>query len=373
MGIKGLHGLIKKSSPDSMLCHDITKYKNKKIAIDSEILIYKFRTFAYKQKECAPEFYHIHAFLMNIIYHLSNGVIPIYVFDGIPPVSKQENCLVKRSEIKEKNKLKISEMEDKFLNACENDANDEETLLLLDELIKNQSNNPSVTKLHRQECKFFIKLLGIPMIAANGEAEALCVKMARNNLVDYVYTEDSDAITYAVASYLKESTDDKTSFSNDIKIIKKGPSQNFIEMNVNKILSDFKFDANQFLDFCILSGCDYCKNIPKIGPMTAYKIITDYKSIENYKNKTNKIPEDFNYLEVRDIFINPDIQLPEKQDVMIKEINIETLEKFLNDEMKINSIPIISKYKRALMEFKKITSNEDDSDIYSRISVNLFR
>lgn len=352
MGIKGLHNIIRKYSPDSMTITDISNYKFKKIGIDSEILMYKFRTYAYKQKECEPEFYHIYAFLMNVIYHLSNGVIPVYVFDGIPPVSKQENCLVKRSEIKERNRSKILELEDKFIDSFKNFNNSsellgDETFNILDQILKSQSSNPEVTKVHRHQCKYFLKLLGIPMISNGGEAEALCVKMARQNLVDYVYTEDSDAITYAAASYLTEG------FCNDIKILKKSRTnyQNFIETNVNKVLSDLKMTPGQFLDFCILSGCDYCKNISKIGPITSMKIINEYKSIENY-SKIRKL--DINFEEVRDIFMEPEVVLPTFDQTCITDTNIEELEKFLNDEMKTNPIPIISKYKKALQDYKVI-------------------
>ena len=44
----------------------------------------------------------------------------------------------------------------------------------------------------------------------------------------------------------------------------------------------------QFVKFCILCGCDYCTNVPKVGNTTALKIkkhnnIEDI--IEEYKNK----------------------------------------------------------------------------------------
>lgn len=37
----------------------------------------------------------------------------------------------------------------------------------------------------------------------------------------------------------------------------------------------------QFIDMCILLGCDYCETIRGVGPKKAFELITKYKSIEN--------------------------------------------------------------------------------------------
>jgi flap endonuclease-1 len=34
-------------------------------------------------------------------------------------------------------------------------------------------------------------------------------------------------------------------------------------------------DQDQFIDFCILCGCDYTPKIPQIGPIKAYKMIKE--------------------------------------------------------------------------------------------------
>lgn len=36
----------------------------------------------------------------------------------------------------------------------------------------------------------------------------------------------------------------------------------------------------QFIDLCILLGCDYCESISKIGPIKAFKLIKKFKCIE---------------------------------------------------------------------------------------------
>ena len=42
----------------------------------------------------------------------------------------------------------------------------------------------------------------------------------------------------------------------------------------------------QFLDFCILCGCDYCPVVPKVGNVTAMKLIKTHGSIEKIIENT---------------------------------------------------------------------------------------
>ena len=58
----------------------------------------------------------------------------------------------------------------------------------------------TVGKNHRNECKYLLKLMGIPFIVANEDAEAFCVTLQRRGIADYVYTEDTDIIPYFIAS-----------------------------------------------------------------------------------------------------------------------------------------------------------------------------
>ena len=75
---------------------------------------------------------------------------------------------------------------------------------------------------------------------------------------------------------------------------------------MDEILEGFEFSYEQFVDFCILSGCDYTCTIPKIGPITAYKFVKKWGSIEmiiaNLPKKFS-VPPDFDYKTARKLFI----------------------------------------------------------------------
>ena len=59
--------------------------------------------------------------------------------------------------------------------------------------------------------------------------------------------------------------------------------------DLDKTLKNLNFNMDQFTSFSILSGCDYCNNIPKLGSVTAYKLINKYNNIDNFFIITKKL------------------------------------------------------------------------------------
>ncbi len=267
MGIKGLNKLINQYAETALTQKHISEFCGSRVAIDSEILIHKFRTVDSDNS-------HIFGFINNIFWHLENGIVPIYVFDGAPNIAKQSNVLVKRFTYKEQMYRKVEELENKFLEQLDDMTNknfdmtknfdmsqeDNETRYehtehehtehehtehehtelspeinnTLDQLFKIQRKMSfmTVTKNHRNECKYLLKLMGIPFIVANEDAEALCVALQRKNLVDYIYTEDTDAIPYFVARLNEELEKSITSF----KILRKGDTLDMVTVIDVKII-----------------------------------------------------------------------------------------------------------------------------------------
>ena len=51
-------------------------------------------------------------------------------------------------------------------------------------------------------------------------------------------------------------------------------------MSYEKAISGLDLTRAQFVDLCIMLGCDYCDSIRGVGPKTALKLIREHKSIE---------------------------------------------------------------------------------------------
>ena len=93
MGIRGLNNLIKKYSQDAEKITDIKSYSGSVFAIDCSILLYKFK---YASK---TENSHLVGIVNRIKYYMSNGILPVFVFDGHPPDAKK-NTIQKRHDNK---------------------------------------------------------------------------------------------------------------------------------------------------------------------------------------------------------------------------------------------------------------------------------
>ena len=154
-----------------------------------------------------------------------------------------------------------------------------------------------------------LKLMGLPVFEAKGEAEAQCVELLKQGLVSAVASDDMDCLTFGSKTLLK-----------GIKT-KKDP---VVEINLDDVLQQLNFTEDQFIDFCILSGCDYCDTIGQMGPVKAFNFITEHKTIEkvlevlNEKNEQAEennqkmkylipTPENFDYQTARELFKKPDV------------------------------------------------------------------
>lgn len=67
----------------------------------------------------------------------------------------------------------------------------------------------------------------------------------------------------------------------------------------------------QFIDLCILLGCDYCDSIKGIGPHRAVQLIKEHKNLEtviaNLDKAKHPVAEDWPYQDARALFKAPDV------------------------------------------------------------------
>ncbi len=270
MGIKNLTSLIRKHSPDSINHVSLSHLKDKRVAIDTSIFLYKslinIRSKGdYLKNKDGKIISHIQGIYYKTAQYLSLGITPIYIFDGKPPEEKNE-CLNVR---KEKVKLSKEKME-----KCTDEK----------EKLNIEKNTVRIKKEYIDDLKHLFNLMGVSYIHPNiGEAEAYASELCRIGYVDAVITEDMDTLAYGTPLLIRSCID---------KSIKRPDT--ITTFNFQKIIEDFKMNHEEFIDMCILCGCDYCPTIPKVGPVKAFNSIQQYKNIEDYLEKCNISPqEDF--------------------------------------------------------------------------------
>lgn len=288
MGIHNLAKLIADHAPNAMKECEMKSYFGRKIAIDASMCIYQFLIAVRADgAQLANEDGEVTSHLVGLFYRtirmVDNGIKPVYVFDGKPPELKSGE-LVKRKERREEAEKELEKAKE---------AGDAESMQKFERRLVR------ATPQHNEECKELLKLMGIPYVNAPGEAEAQCVALVNGGKVYGVGTEDMDALTFGTKVLLRHLTASEA---------KKLPVQ---EYSFNKVLDGLGLSHEQFIDLCILMGCDYCGTIRGIGPKRAIELIQKHKNIEtvleNIDQKKYTPPEDWLFKEARELFKSPDV------------------------------------------------------------------
>merc|ERR1719171_2015894 len=138
-----------------------------------------------------------------------------------------------------------------------------------------------VTKEQNEQTKELLRLLGIPVIEAPSEAEATCAALCRDGKVYAAATEDADCLTFGTKTLIRN------------LMAAESQKKTILEVSLERVLEQLNITMDQFIDFCILSGCDYCDTIKGVGPSTAIKLIMQHGSLEKVLENIDaeKIPE----------------------------------------------------------------------------------
>jgi flap endonuclease-1 len=302
MGIKDLNKFLKKYNPSCLISTKISDYKNKTIAIDTSLIIYKYIAAMRKTgKDLTSPDGRITSHLLGILNLttklLNYKITPVFIFDGKPPAIKK-NTLKKRYDMK---KLAEEKLENNELTP--------------EQKISYFMQSTRITSDIINDAKELLETCGIPFVQAPEEADPQCVSLLENKLIYAVATEDMDLLTFKCERLLKNF------FSNK--------DDEIIEINYNKMIEGLKLDKGQFLDLCILLGCDYLPTLPGLGLVKSYSYIKKYKSIEKIidSSKNNiQVPEEYNYDEVRDYFNTSSglCVVPKEEDLKIKQNKDDT-------------------------------------------------
>lgn len=319
MGIKNLLKFLSEF-PGIVKNTNFNNYYNKKIAIDVSILLYQVviairNSGSDLKNKNGYITSHILGLFNKTIVLLKRNIIPIYVFDGKPPELKS-NILSNRKDVRIK-------AEKKMLKAESNK-----------ERIKYFKRTVNITNEQYKDCCELLELMGIPYIISPEEADSQCAWLSKNNLVDGVLTEDMDILTFGSNNIIR-----------NLSSYKKQPN----EIKLKNVLESLCFNQENFVDFCILLGCDYSNYNHDIKPNIIYKYYL--KNDKNYvkticslrKDKFNIVKLN-NYDEIKNYFlIKKNFNIINKKNLMIKKPKIQMLLKLLVNKYGLVKYKINSK------------------------------
>ena len=113
-----------------------------------------------------------------------------------------------------------------------------------------------------------------------------------------------------------------------------------MEMNLARLLEDLQFTYPEFVDLCMLLGCDYMDKIKGMGPVKALSMMKEHRSIEAVieaiKGTKYEVPANFDYKRARDLFINHEVLDPKAMKLKWGKVDEEGLLQYLVEEKGFN-------------------------------------
>jgi len=168
--------------------------------------------------------------------------------------------------------------------------------------------------------------MGIPIVDAPSEAEATCAALCRDGKVYAAATEDADCLTFGTKILTRN------------LMAAESQKKQILEVSLAIALEQLNITMDQFIDFCILCGCDYTDTLKGVGPSTAMKLIVQHGSIEKILEniEKEKIPPNFRYEVAREFFKVCEAVDTSTVNFKFEEPDFEGLAKYLIEENSFN-------------------------------------
>lgn len=324
MGIKNLHGFLKKKIPHVYEEVHLSEYAFKRVAVDAAIYLCKFKTSFGVQW--------LSGFVQMCAVFRDNGIHPVFIFDNVfPPEKNEEKRRRADARIQTRNRLETlrSEWEvlrerlitiDKTRHCSIRDPAIPidlysflfKTFISTDSKMEDSQHVISINdidlefdRLHNtllvidpednNRIRRLLDILRIPHMIAIGEAEATASYLNMWGIVDAVLTDDTDVLAYGCPVFLHRlNIQDATC----------------TRLRITDVVRSLGISSDAFLDFCILCGTDYNSNIPGIGCEKAFRLLKERGRIEDLG-----IHHEIHYHRVREIFqkkpvVNNRIDIP---------------------------------------------------------------
>ena len=298
MGVEHIIKVIKKEAGAyAIKSYDLDRFDGMTVAVDASSVIYQtviaIRSSGADLTNRKGELTsHLGGILDKLVKFLDHHIKPIFVFDGKPPEFKNKE-IAKRNAIRAEAAAALKALET-------TDTEDPE-------YIKQFKKTFRPTKEQIAELKIMLDLIGIPYIQSPGEADVMCAWLALTpdangkRYAKVICADDSDMLAFG-GPYLAK---DMGKFLS--------PGKKITVVSLSRALKKMDMTQDQFVNLCVLLGCDHNDNIPGCGPVAAYRNASDHESLEKiihlYKKKDRQSKEpklaDYDFdlmLKVRDYF-----------------------------------------------------------------------
>ena len=271
MGVKGGYSSIDVVYKSEI--HSLKDLKGEVIVIDTQGLLHRM------MRENIKNPYEFYLQMINFIEKMKiYETIPVFVFDGIPHLVKNQ----KNTSTRQKANLSLKNILKEIIDTEKSDTEKSDTEKSDTE---KSDTEKKITTLRKKacniplwvinECKNLFDSLDCVYIHINNyEGDQIMAEIIKSNLIKYVYSEDFDMLLFDIPYVLKS-----LDYINDT----------FKLYNKQKILEVLNVSTEELIDIAFLTGTDFNCRLYKSTFNSNLKIIQEYKTIENFKANLTKI------------------------------------------------------------------------------------
>lgn len=246
MGIRGLSTWIRWATPESAALPVWGSLRGKRVGIDILGLLYKAKA------QRVPLEKYLAQFMVRCRMY---GIIPVPIFDGKPPDEKRP-MLAQRAE----RRIHASKRHAKLVAASSAVVIPEGRKVIIEEELQRLEFTANfLTSEERDIAKQFFYACGVMSYNATGEADNILAYLARRGLVDAVISNDFDMLARGIPLLLVPET-----------YALPGDTSGWCSYNLESITKAVQLTYDQFLEMCVLMGCDYLTDVLILPYKTAY-------------------------------------------------------------------------------------------------------
>jgi len=241
---------------------------NKKIAVDAMNTIYQFLSII-RQRDGTPlkdskggTTSHLSGLYYRTTNWLSNGLKPIFVYDGQPPQLKSKESAKRRQRRRQAEQewaklKKEGKVEEAYVKATQ---------------------SSKVNKEMIRESKKLLDAMGVPWIQAPSEGEAQAAWMNKEGRVYAVGSQDYDSLLFGCKRMVRN-----LSITGKKKVAGKKQYKQVVPelIESSRVLQQQDLNLTQLRWLAILVGTDFDPGgVKGIGPKTALKLVKAYDSFD---------------------------------------------------------------------------------------------
>lgn len=236
---------------------------------------------------------------------LESGITPVIVYDGAYPEAKKEYAHKRSAAVREKTEKEYKILKEKFMkNSFSISGKEVEKYRKLSTALSYP--NHKQIELYKN----IINTLGFKVYQSNGDGERLACSLVKSGLCIAVWSQDYDCLVHGAHTVILGLKGYTYQDNNRVTMVE--------TISLQKVLKALELTFQQYVEMCIISGCDYNDNIPRYGVGTVYKDIKKYGNYLNIYEKVIKIKDwdvsFLNFSKAMEEFISKDIT-----DLMIME------------------------------------------------------